>query len=355
MQAAARCDRAGHGHSRSRHRCTAHASDREAHHVRTRAEKSGRRLVGKVQRRRRGCAIVERDVAIRRVDRNRARSIRDRDTRARGQRCVDEGGAVSDQDLTIRRHRHEVGHRGHATACATIAARCAQSPSRGRSRGFFAVAVGVRNVGVAVIRDEIQLVVGLADLPAPPRIETARLGKLLAQLVDFASAREAREFVGHDFLDRVREHRRRVFDARLGLRQQVRVLRALRHQHRVFRGGRRLQIARHRVELCAQLRARLGLRVECASGHELLEFRANRGLDLFEVALDLRREVIAQLRQRFDQLLELGALNYSQVDEAVDLGLRVDHVDLESSLIGPPTTQASQVRFAAHLKSKNSQ
>jgi uncharacterized protein YigA (DUF484 family) len=57
----------------------------------------------------------------------------------------------------------------------------------------------------------------------------------------------------------------------------------------------------------------------------MLKFAADRRLDLLEVPLDLRREVVAELRQRIDELLQLGALNNREFNKVIDFGLRVDH------------------------------
>ena len=64
----------------------------------------------------------------------------------------------------------------------------------------------IGNVAVAVVGDEIELVIRYARFPLAARVQSFRLGKLFTQLINFASARKARELffnqlfnLGRDF------------------------------------------------------------------------------------------------------------------------------------------------------------
>ena len=236
-----------------------------------------------------------------------ARRVRNRYVRSSRQRVELERAAVTDEQLTDARRSSQIGDAVDVRSTAARSASSKQRPRLRRATRLLARRL-VRNIAVTVERHDIKRLI-LASLPLAERLKRCRHGELSPRL----------DRLIQQLRDLFRQFSRRELDALLCDLKQLRVLLALLHQRRVLSACRQLKATQQILDRRRQLALK---RLHLVASHDCQRI-AQVGLDFLKRQRHLIAQLIAQLRQRTDNTRDLLALLNCQLDQVVDLLLRV--------------------------------
>ena len=171
----------------------------------------------------------------------------------------------------------------------------------------------VGNVAVAVVGDEIELVVGHARFPFAARVQPFRLGELFTQLINFASTRKARELFFNQLFNLGRNFDAnalaRFGDFLFGNFFEVDDFLFVESNCGILGSGSSFKVIAECFDFRLQQLAEFCVFVFRARGQEHFQLGAQVRLDLLDVLLNFNREMRPQFWQRINELFQLAALN----------------------------------------------